>query len=840
MLLLVAKRQVGVIGGHKIFAVEDSTVIALGNVPKDEHEKTRSDEQRYKRLFFGIDLTSFYFSYTYNLTRTLQHNMVMQEQSSECDEKFTWNWYLSEAVRDQLSPKWFVPVIQGYVASVTYGAHFDQAVRFTLISRRSAFYAGTRYLKRGISENGCVANDVETEQIIQELTGHSHSQRCHMSSYVQIRGSIPLFWAQENTFAVPKPDIVVYRSDPFLDAAIQHMQDLFGRYGAPVVLLNLIKHQEKKPREIVLGERFKAAVETINASLPRDKQLKYISFDYAATKKKEQVAVSLVPIARDVLNRTGFFHTGLLNGAPLQREEMEYPIPSAKGMLRDWFGMNPLHQRGRLQEGVLRSNCIDSLDRTNATQFCVGVAAVGQQLFAMGLTGEPTIEYTHPLITLVLTLYEEMGDAIAVQYAGSLLAHRMNNSSSKWSSVSKDVMTSIRRFYTSTFTDTEKQCSINLFLGRFRPYQDQKKSEPLWALATDAMLHNTLIPHRRPLWCTEWWKAPLARYEALKQTALARLPAPNRSDLDLALLVRRRGSRQPIEYSSKVSTAFVRAFHPGRLSYFDEILAKPYLHIHRPLEEQQQVASSVSSGNLLAVTESKQQKAQTAAEYATYLSGLSKWVQSSRRDRASAAATAMTTTTAIGGESDVGDARHRSNKGTGSRIVHPVPLNGGGGGGGAVHSSPSSPSPPLPSPPPPPPPPQAPSSPGPDISVGPGRVEKYHEYVDFSQVHVWESRDAERSRMSTYLNKCMSTTLVELSPDFLPSNAFYSVYLLESETFSFEATSSASRFARDHIDSWMGKELDVVPISDVEPRDYAALFLEGTIIKSTGRSLGYH
>jgi hypothetical protein len=63
-----------------------------------------------------------------------------------------------------------------------------------------------------------------------------------------------------------------------------------------------------------------------------------------------------------------------------------------------------------------------------------------------------------------------MGDAIAVQYAGSLLAHRMNSSNSKWSSVSKDVLTSIRRYYTSTFTDVEKQCSINLFLGRFLPY----------------------------------------------------------------------------------------------------------------------------------------------------------------------------------------------------------------------------------------------------------------------------------------------------------------------------------------------------------------------------------
>ena len=35
------------------------------------------------------------------------------------------------------------------------------------IARRSRHFAGTRYLKRGISDDGKVANDVEVEQIIE-------------------------------------------------------------------------------------------------------------------------------------------------------------------------------------------------------------------------------------------------------------------------------------------------------------------------------------------------------------------------------------------------------------------------------------------------------------------------------------------------------------------------------------------------------------------------------------------------------------------------------------------------------------------------------------------------
>jgi ATP-dependent protease HslVU (ClpYQ) ATPase subunit len=39
----------------------------------------------------------------------------------------------------------------------------------TLIARRSAEFAGVRFLKRGVNEAGYVGNDVETEQIVADL-----------------------------------------------------------------------------------------------------------------------------------------------------------------------------------------------------------------------------------------------------------------------------------------------------------------------------------------------------------------------------------------------------------------------------------------------------------------------------------------------------------------------------------------------------------------------------------------------------------------------------------------------------------------------------------------------
>jgi hypothetical protein len=62
------------------------------------------------------------------------------------------------------------------------------------------------YLKRGVNDRGRVANDVETEQIV--LDEEAGSCKGKMSSVVQMRGSIPLFWSQEASRFSPKPDII--------------------------------------------------------------------------------------------------------------------------------------------------------------------------------------------------------------------------------------------------------------------------------------------------------------------------------------------------------------------------------------------------------------------------------------------------------------------------------------------------------------------------------------------------------------------------------------------------------------------------------------------------------
>jgi hypothetical protein len=72
-----------------------------------------------------------------------------------------------------------------------------------------------------------------------------------------------------------------------------------------------------------------------------------------------------------------------------------------------------------MQCGVVRTNCVDCIDRTNGAQHSTGRAALGFQLYAMGMSTEPVISPSSDLAAVLRELYDAMGNNIARQYAGS-------------------------------------------------------------------------------------------------------------------------------------------------------------------------------------------------------------------------------------------------------------------------------------------------------------------------------------------------------------------------------------------------------------------------------------
>lgn len=57
-----------------------------------------------------------------------------------------------------------------------------------------------------------------------------------------------MYWKQTTSAAHPKPAIQLTKFDPSYFQYRLHLSDLFKRYSAPVIILNLIREKERKPR----------------------------------------------------------------------------------------------------------------------------------------------------------------------------------------------------------------------------------------------------------------------------------------------------------------------------------------------------------------------------------------------------------------------------------------------------------------------------------------------------------------------------------------------------------------------------------------------------------------
>lgn len=480
MLLITKKSTVAMVGGHYIYQIEGTELVPL-TPAKYKPDTRNTEEQRFLGILNNLDLTkSFYYSYSYDVTRTLQHNIARERGSlgkgfltapdSDLNSMFVWNDYLLQPTNAVLKDPydWCRPIIHGYIDQAALSM-YGRTAHITVIARRSRCFAGARFLKRGANDLGYVANDVETEQIVAEsltTSFHAPGPRLYCSpqytSYVQHRGSIPLYWTQDNTGVTPKPPIELNLMDPFYGAAALHFDNLFERYGAPIYVVNLIKSKERQPRESKLLDEYTTAINYLNQFLPEDKKIIHKAWDMSRASKVRggDVIGNLEQIAESVLNTTGFFQNGDGRTSPMTA-----------------------------QNGVARTNCIDCLDRTNAAQFVIGKRALGHQLHALGILENTSVEYDTDAVNLFTHMWHDHGDTIAVQYGGSQLVNTMETyrKINQWTSHSRDMIESFKRYYNNSFLDSQRQEAYNLFLGNYIFSHGQPM---LWDLSTDYYLHH--------------------------------------------------------------------------------------------------------------------------------------------------------------------------------------------------------------------------------------------------------------------------------------------------------------------------------------------------------------
>lgn len=135
-----------------------------------------------------------------NWIKEQQFNSGGGHPLEDFDERFVWNKSLlepfldfrkglDEEMRQNLDEQaMLIPIIQGFCGSLPIHTGRSSLSALGMISRLSWKRAGARFRTRGIDDDGQVANFVETEVLL-ALEGVC-------MSYVQVRGSVPLFWQQ--------------------------------------------------------------------------------------------------------------------------------------------------------------------------------------------------------------------------------------------------------------------------------------------------------------------------------------------------------------------------------------------------------------------------------------------------------------------------------------------------------------------------------------------------------------------------------------------------------------------------------------------------------------------
>ena len=261
---------------------------------------------RTTQILFGSS-QSFFFSYDHDLTRSFANRSTSDIDGplhTRVDPTFWWNRHIIQPFVDSGQSSLVLPLIQGFVGQRSFemdpnppksivgvdgaakssvelvdlsanqkshhisdheddseptssdGSASNKSFLLTLISRRSVKRAGLRYLRRGVDEDGSTANSVETEQI---LSDPSWSSRGKVYSFLQIRGSIPVFFSQSPYSFKPVPQLA-HSDDTNYSAFSRHFSYLCGRYGS-VQTVSLV---EKHGAEAIVGDRYEMFMKRFN------------------------------------------------------------------------------------------------------------------------------------------------------------------------------------------------------------------------------------------------------------------------------------------------------------------------------------------------------------------------------------------------------------------------------------------------------------------------------------------------------------------------------------------------------------------------------------------------
>ncbi|CAG8565007.1 21596_t:CDS:10 [Rhizophagus irregularis] len=335
----------------------------------------------------------------------------------QADKRFWWNEHMLKGFIELELHAWILPIMQGYVQCEPCQID-EHDFDFILISRRSRERAGLRYQRRGINEDGAVANFVETEQILSiEIEGINHDV-----SFLQIRGSIPLFWSQSPYGLKPKPVLERSVNENAL-AFKKHFDNLIELYGH----ISCINLTELTNREAIVGSAYREAVERLGD----EKNIEYIGFDFHQQCKgmKYENILKLVEMLKTNFNKMSYYW---------QANKVT--------------GEKEVHCQ---QTGIFRTD-----------KCCTEV--LNLQMLRLGISEhiDGGISHYEHFENIFNDVWANNGDSISREYAGtSALKGDFTRTGSNLQGVVNDASNSLARMFQNTFKDFFRQATIDYVLG---------------------------------------------------------------------------------------------------------------------------------------------------------------------------------------------------------------------------------------------------------------------------------------------------------------------------------------------------------------------------------------
>lgn len=412
---------------------------------------------------------TFYYSSDFDLTRRLQHRTTDAATVSidSLDAGFLWNSYMIQPLvdfRSRLAPRdkealdasgILTSAIRGFTLTITIptssapikatGSGLPSSM--TLISRLSCRRAGTRFNSRGIDDDGNVANFVESETIYWTPSGVCFS-------YVQIRGSVPIFWEQQSGLLPGQQKITITRSaeatQPSFD---KHFENMEISYGA-IHVVNLLSHE--KPQEIELSQKYRSHIRSsplnygVEKSDREHELLKLTEYDFHAETRGPGGYEAASMIARWIQESADAF-------AYYLSEEVDERAKI--------HGEERIIRRSMIilqQEGIFRTNCLDCLDRTNLVQTIISKMALEVFLSHKSIRASQDFWMRHS------SMWADNGDALSRIYAGTgaLKSSFTRHGKMSLAGALADARKSATRMYINNFADKGRQNTIDMLLGR--------------------------------------------------------------------------------------------------------------------------------------------------------------------------------------------------------------------------------------------------------------------------------------------------------------------------------------------------------------------------------------